>query len=64
MEQLLMCCYHLYLFSVQVISSMRILMTDDSNDDDSSSFLLDDNSRSKTKPLSFFTENSKNYCSY
>ncbi|KAB1219396.1 Myosin-14 [Morella rubra] len=32
--------------SSDVISSMRILMTEDSNNDDSHSFLLDDNSRS------------------
>jgi hypothetical protein len=34
-----------YLLFVQVISSMKILMTEDSNNDHSNSFLLDDNSR-------------------
>lgn len=39
----------LHLAFGQVISSMKILMTDDSNEDDSNSFLLDDNSRLTTK---------------
>jgi len=35
-----------YAFLLQVISNMRVLMTEDSNNAVSSSFLLDDDSRS------------------
>lgn len=40
---------------MQVISSMRVLMTEDSNNAVSNSFLLDDDSRSAVKILLIFS---------
>lgn len=48
---------HEVVISMQVISSMKILMTEDSNNADGSSFLLDDNSRWKS--LLLFIQNLK-----